>query len=145
MRQISAFFVRLFSFFTKEIAEVARQPKLFVTLILGLFIIMLLFGIGYRGTQPPLRTVFVVPQDTELPKAIEANVGNMGETLQYYGTVRTEAEMRTLLANRQVDLGVIIPENAHETIRQNKQAEFKVYNNEMNPIQLNYLAYVAQI
>ena len=145
MNRVNAFFVRLFAFFFKEMAEVIRQPKLFITLILGPFLIMLLFGIGYRGTQPPLRTVFVAPYETTLSKAIAENVALVGSTIQYAGTVQTMDEMTAMLKSRSVDLGVVIPENAYEKIRQNQQAEFKVYNNEINPIQLNYLSYVAQI
>jgi len=145
MNRVNAFVVRLFSFFFKEIAEVIRQPKLFISLILGPFLIMLLFGVGYSSTQPPLRTVFVAPQETNLSKAIEESVGLIGTTIQYVGTVQTVDDMTAMLKSRTVDLGVVIPEDAYEKIRQNQQAEFKVYNNEINPIQLNYLSYVAQI
>ena len=52
----------------KEIKEVIRQPRLLVVLILGPFLILGLFGLGYRSSPPPLRTLLdfwiVIPSDT---------------------------------------------------------------------------------
>ena len=48
-------FIRLLAFFSKEINEVRRQPRLVLSLILGPFLILLLFGVGYRGGTPNLR------------------------------------------------------------------------------------------
>lgn len=41
--------IRLLSFFGKEVREIGRQPRLILSLILGPFLILLLFGIGYQG------------------------------------------------------------------------------------------------
>jgi len=60
MRRIAKFFIRIFGFVRKEIVTVLRQPRLVFSLILGPFIILLLFGIGYRETPRTLRTLFVV-------------------------------------------------------------------------------------
>ena len=47
MNVIYQFFIRVSAFVTKEIREVLRQPWLVVSLILGPFLILALFGIGY--------------------------------------------------------------------------------------------------
>src|SRR5919204_1721947 len=72
--------IRLLSFFNKEINEVRRQPRLVLSLIFGPFLILLLFGVGYAGERPKLKTALVLPpggvQDVnldELKKAISAN------------------------------------------------------------------------
>ena len=41
------FLVRVSSFLDKEMTEIFRQPKLILTLVLGPFLIMLLFGLAY--------------------------------------------------------------------------------------------------
>jgi ABC-2 type transport system permease protein len=45
-----------------------RQPRLLLTLILGPFLILLLFGIGYRDTARDVRTIFVAAEDNEFAK-----------------------------------------------------------------------------
>ena len=62
-------FIRLLSFFSKEVNELRRQPKLILSLLLGPFLILLLFGVGYQGERPKLRTALVVlaaPRDAEV-------------------------------------------------------------------------------
>src|SRR6266508_2877676 len=54
--------IRLLSFFSKEVNELRRQPKLILSLLLGPFLILLLFGVGYQGERSKLRTALVVPQ-----------------------------------------------------------------------------------
>jgi ABC-2 type transport system permease protein len=41
--------IRSSSFFRKEIFEILRQPRLVATLVLGPFLILFIFGIGYRS------------------------------------------------------------------------------------------------
>jgi ABC-2 type transport system permease protein len=57
--------IRLFSFFAKELAEVRRQPRLLLSLVLGPFLILLIFGLGFVGERPRLRTLLVVPQELQ--------------------------------------------------------------------------------
>ena len=44
--------IRASSFFRKEIFEILRQPRLVATLVLGPFLILFIFGIGYRDQKP---------------------------------------------------------------------------------------------
>ena len=41
------FLIRISSFLGKEMTEIFRQPRLILTLVLGPFLIMLLFGLAY--------------------------------------------------------------------------------------------------
>ena len=52
------------TFMRKEVADALRQPRLLVTLVLGPFLIMAAFGLGYRETPKPLRTLFVIGRRT---------------------------------------------------------------------------------
>src|SRR5690349_19010120 len=72
--------IRLLSFFSKEVNEIRRQPKLVLSLLLGPFLILLLFGIGYQGERPLIRTVLVTPPQglsfvnvNDLKQAISTN------------------------------------------------------------------------
>jgi ABC-2 type transport system permease protein len=51
--------IRASSFFRKEVFEILRQPRLVATLVIGPFLILFIFGIGYRNQPRALRTLFV--------------------------------------------------------------------------------------
>src|SRR6185437_4675905 len=55
------------SFIGKEVVEVVRRPGALFSLIIGPFVIMGLFGIGYSGQYRPLNTIVVVPANSTLP------------------------------------------------------------------------------
>src|SRR5690349_13994636 len=57
--------IRIAGFVNKEITEVIRQPKLLLSLILGPFLILLLFGIGYVGEQGRPKAILVLPNEAK--------------------------------------------------------------------------------
>ena len=48
-------------FVGKELIEVIRRPGALLSLVLGPFLIMAVFGLGYNGERRPLETVVVIP------------------------------------------------------------------------------------
>ncbi len=52
--------IRASAFLRKEIFDILRQPRLIFALVLGPFIILFLFGMGYHSQPPNLRTLIVV-------------------------------------------------------------------------------------
>src|SRR5437773_9708906 len=56
-------FIRTSAFLGKEISEVRRQPRLVLSLILGPFLILLIFGAGYVGQSGRLSAIIVVPAE----------------------------------------------------------------------------------
>ena len=85
--------IRVLSFFTKEINEVRRQPRLVLSLLLGPSLILLLFGVGYRGGQPTMRAAIVVPPEQGEALDIEYLQQLTGANFQllYFGDNRDEA------------------------------------------------------
>ena len=71
MRSVLQFLVRVTSFLQKEIFAILRQPRLIFTLILGPFLILLIFGLGFESTQIPMETLFVVPEESNLRPLVE--------------------------------------------------------------------------
>ena len=57
------------SFIGKEVVEVVRRPGALFSLIIGPFVIMGLFGVGYSGQYRPLNTIIVVPASNALMTA----------------------------------------------------------------------------
>ena len=65
MPSIAGFIIRVSAFISKELVEILRQTRLLLVLVLGPFLILLLFGLGFRNEARVLRTLFVVPSGQE--------------------------------------------------------------------------------
>jgi ABC-2 type transport system permease protein len=52
---------RILAFVGKELVETIRRPGAIVSLVLGPFLIMALFGVGFDGIRRPLETIVVAP------------------------------------------------------------------------------------
>lgn len=145
MSRLVRLFIRISSFVRKEIFEVLRQPRLVLALVLGPFLILLLFGAGYRAEARALRTIFVVAEGSPLGDQIEEYAPSLGQQLIFEGIANDEVAARERLRRREVDLVVVAPPNAYETVRNNQQAVFTLYHNEIDPFQADYVKYFGQI
>jgi ABC-2 type transport system permease protein len=144
MRSFFQFIIRASAFVGKELVEVLRQTRLILTLVLGPFLIMLLFGVGYRNQARPLRTAFVVGEDQAFRQQVEEFAQSLGPQLIFEGvTDDRESALRTL-ERGQVDLVVVVPDNAYEAIRNSQQAAFTLYHNEIDPYQVSYVEYFGK-
>ncbi len=137
------FFIRVSSFLNKELTEIFRQPQLILILILGPFLIMLLFGLAYPDQTRSLKTLFVVSDQNPFREEIKAFASKMTDTMTAVGIEPNEQLALSKLALNQVDIVVVVPENPLATIQQNQQAQFRVYHNEVDPYQVGYIRFVA--
>jgi ABC-2 type transport system permease protein len=137
--------IRTLSFPGKEIAEIFRQPRLILTLVLGPFLIILLFGLGYPEEGRSLRTTFIVEDNNPFKDAVETFAKTIGPAIIYQGI---ENELDVALANLalgQTDMVVVVPDDPVNTIQNNEQAEFLIYHNEVDPFQIAYVRSVGRI
>lgn len=136
--------VRTTSFVSKELIEVIRRPGALISLILGPFLVMALFGLGYSGQRRPLETVLVVPTGSNLPRELSAyqDVGS-GPGVHLIEVTDDLASARDRLQREQIDLLVIAPTNADETFKQGRQSEIQLEYNEIDPIVNNFVGFVA--
>jgi len=137
--------IRTSAFLRKEMFEILRQPRLLASLVLGPFLILLIFGIGYRNEARALRTLFVVPQDSALAQQIEENAATLGPQLIYMGTTSDEAQALQRLYDGEVDLVAVTPHDAFEQIQASQQATFILYHHEIDPFQVDYVNYFGQV
>jgi len=135
--------IRASSFFRKEIFEILRQPRLVATLVLGPFLILFIFGIGYRAQSRALRTLFVAQPNSTLAQDIQQNKKSMGSWLIYAGVTGDQKEALDRLNRRQVDLVIVEPGDAYNTIKKNQQAVFTLYHHEIDPVQVSYINYLG--
>jgi len=144
MRNYFRGIIRASSFFQKEIFEILRQPRLVVTLVVGPFLILFLFGLGYRAQGRAWRTLFVVQPDSPIAAQDLQRYGEtLGAQFIYAGTTGNQAEALDQLHREQVDLVIVEPGAITSTLRDNQQAVFTLHHNEIDPVQVSYINYLG--
>jgi ABC-2 type transport system permease protein len=137
--------IRSSAFLAKEIYAVLRQPRLILTLALGPFLILLAFGLGFRNSPRPFRTLFVTTDSAVMQQQTQEFATTMGPQLLFMGITTNETSARDSLRRGQVDLVVVVPSNPEATIRNNEQAVFTLLHNEIDPLQASYVQYFGQL
>jgi ABC-2 type transport system permease protein len=134
---MSGFFksiVRISSFIGKELRELIRRPGAIASLIFGPFLIMAIFGIGYRGYRDPFVTEVVTPADSNLPSD-PGYYENLTEgRLNIVRVGHDEQAAIDRLRKRQVDFVVAAPPDAAQQLRAGKQSVLHVSWNEVDPV-----------
>ncbi len=137
--------IRILGQVRKEIIQVRRRPGAFFSLVLGPFLIMAVFGLGYTGVRRPLETVIVVPGDLSLPREVEFYESIAGPALNVREVATVPGPARDALAAKEIDLVVIAPEGAAARFRAGQQAEIQIYLNEIDPIATAYADFLAGV
>jgi ABC-2 type transport system permease protein len=145
-RSVAGFIIRTSAFVTKELVEILRQTRLLLALVLGPFLILLLFGIGYRNEARPLRTLFVVPSgQQQTAQQVQEYATTLGPQLDFRGAVSNEGEALAQLTRGNVDAVVIVPDQIDAKIKNSEQPEVRLLHREIDPAQVSYVQYFAQI
>src|SRR3712207_3407523 len=108
--------VRVLSFFFKEIWATVRQPRLIFSVVLGPFLILAAFGVGYRGQTPELLTTLVLPNDERLPEDPEAYRSLFSQVFVLQNVTRDRQAAERALALRQTEVVVVVPQSAEEQV-----------------------------
>lgn len=145
MLRFFKYLIRISSFLGKELTEIFRQPKLILTLVLGPFLIMLLFGLAYPNQTRILKTTFVVSDSASFQKEMDTFTKSYNSTIFDYVIENDKEKALAKLAHNQTDLVIIVPDVSFDVIQNNQQAEFLVYHNEVDPFQIGYIQSIARI
>jgi ABC-2 type transport system permease protein len=137
--------IRTLGFFGKELISVLRQPKLLGSLVLGPFVILLLFGLGYRGQRPEFRTTLVVPNDPSVSSDPAAYAQVFQGVFKLQDVGHDEAAARAELSARQTDVVVLVPANAIAEIYAGRQAQLTVLYDEADPSQSAWIRYFSYV
>jgi len=137
--------IRISAFLRKEIFEILRQPLLILTLVLGPFLILLFFGIGYRSEARALRTLFVVEPGSPLTGKIEEYATTLGSQLLFTGITDDLDAARARLQRGEIDLIVVVPADVLTRLQNNQQAVFTLYHHEIDPFQTNYITIFGRV
>lgn len=127
--------IRTGAFVRKEIMQVVRQPGLMLSLVLGPFAILLLFGAGLREEDPAVKTIFVVPENSEIAREVEQFAQAQSERLTVEGVQQDEDDALRRLRRGEVQMVLVFPADAEQTIRQGAQAQVNVFHNQIDPLE----------
>jgi ABC-2 type transport system permease protein len=144
MRAFVPVLIRLLAFVGKELVEVARRPGAIVSLILGPFLIMAIFGAGYGGFRQPLETIVVAPPTSGLPTDLESYQKLAGTGLQVVEVTTDRAAAEAKLASQAVEVVIVAPEDTEARFRAGQQSVIEVEVNVVDPVESNYAAFLAQ-
>lgn len=137
--------IRTLGFLSKEVLGVLRQPRLIVSLVLGPFLILLLFGLGFRGQQPEFRTVLVVPNDPAVSDQPAAYKDAFAGVFKLQDVTRDEAAARQRLEANQADIVVVIPDGISAQLYAGRQVTLPVLYTETDPTQSAWVQYFAYV
>ena len=127
--------VRIMAVVGKEITEVFRRPGAVLSLVLGPFLILAIFGAGYQGTKKDLRAILVIDPSSTLPKdaaTYENDLNLRGMRIIDVTPDRAAAEGR--LRAGEVDVVVVLPADPMAEIESGKQATIDVVINLVDPV-----------
>ncbi len=140
--------IRLFSFFAKELAEVRRQPRLLLSLVLGPFLILLIFGLGFVGERPRLRTLLVVPQELQNDPRIDQlrQVIDAANFEVVDVTTDEQAAIARLQSRAErIDVVEILPPDLDDVVGRQQQSPIRVVYNEIDPTQEQWIQYLSYV
>lgn len=127
--------IRTGAFVRKEIMQVLRQPGLMLSLVLGPFVILLVFGGGLREEDPAVRTIFVVPSGSEIESEVQQFAEAQRERLTVEGVQEDRDDALRRLRNGDVQMVLVFPDDAEQTVRSGSQAEVDVYHDQIDPLE----------
>ena len=145
MRTALASFIRLLAFVGKELTETMRRPGAIVSLILGPFLIMTVFGLGYSGVKRPLETVVVVPDSSGLAADLATYQDLAGGGLHIDAVTQDAAGAQARLASGAIDVVVIAPEDAAAHFKAGEQSVIEVRIDAVDPVEENYAGFLASL
>lgn len=137
--------VQVGGFLRKEIASLARQPRLLIVLVAGPFIILLLFAIGYDQQQAVLRTAFVGPQGSVYEESIDQFAEGLEKYVENAGYSDDLVGAEQRLRDGEIDAVVVFPADPLETVLNGEQAAINVLHDKIDPIQQVAVEVSAQV
>jgi ABC-2 type transport system permease protein len=133
------------AFMRKEVVDVSRQPRLLLVLVLGPFLILLAFGLGYRQEPPPYRTMFVAPEGSPFLDQVDRYAEDLGRFVDYRGAGTDRAAAVQALQEGDIDVVVEFPDDPLGTVLAGDRATITVLHNRLDPIELTAIDFASRL
>lgn len=134
--------IRIRAYFLKEVREIRRQPLLLISLVAGPLLVLVLFGAGFVNSNPVLRTALILPDD--LPAEMRTQITSLvGLNFKLVDRAYTPADARLALANGDLDVVQIVPDDVFGKLQRGENPTILVYSNAINPLVEGWIQYLA--
>ncbi|MFA9431025.1 ABC transporter permease [Egicoccus sp. AB-alg2] len=137
--------VRVGAFARGETVSTLRQPRLLLLLILGPFLVLFLFGIGYSDDLPPLSTLVVGAEDELTAQVDEFIRTEQPASIDYQGTSDDPEQGLAALRDGEVDLVIVLPENAMAALEASERAVIEIHHRSLDPVTYEQIAVASDI
>jgi ABC-2 type transport system permease protein len=144
-RRTSPLPLAAWAFARKEALDVLRQPRLLLTLVLGPFAILLIFGLGYSSETRPFRTIFVGDPSAALTREMEASASRLGPLVELDSVETDEAAARERLADGEVDAVVVLPSDPLGTVLGGHRATLRILHDRLDPVELTVIRFASRL
>jgi ABC-2 type transport system permease protein len=135
---------RILAIVGKELVSVVRRPGALLSLVLGPFLIMAIFGAGYSGFRRPLDTIVVVPPQSGLPSDTDTYAKVGGEGLRIVAVVPAADSAMEKLARQEVDVVLVAPADIQARFRAGERTPIEVRVNVTDPVRQSYAIFLAR-
>jgi ABC-2 type transport system permease protein len=135
---------RILAIVGKELVTIVRRPGALLSLVLGPFLIMALFGLGYSGYRRPLDTVVVIPPGTGLSTDPQTYQDVAGEGLRVVAITPDENAAMAQLVTQRVDVVVVAPADAQQQFEAGKRTQIAVRVNVTDPVESSYAVFLTR-
>ncbi len=137
--------LQVFAFVRKEVADVVHQPRLLLTLVLGPFLVLAAFGAGYRDETEPMRTMFVAAEGSPAREQIDRYTDRLSAFVVPAGVTSSAAVARRALADGEVDLVVVFPDDPLGTVLEGERATVSVVHTRLDPIERTAIFFATEL
>ncbi len=128
------------SFIRKELLGTLRQPSLMLTILVGPFVILALFGLGYKA-KSSYPTILVVPDWPQLSTNKADYKEVIKDTFELVRISKNLDEARNALKTGEASIVIDVKENALDEIYAGRNAIFPVYYRNLNPVDSSYIEF----
>jgi ABC-2 type transport system permease protein len=143
--RIRSWFVRVSAFVRKDIVEIVRQPQLLLGVVLGPFLLLLVFGSSLGDLAPDLDTVIVAQRGSALFNLFEQFRFNPSARFKISEVTPDRDAALERLREGEIDIVLALPNEPQRTIRRGEPAEAILYHNFIDPLESRAIGTATQL
>ncbi len=137
--------IRVLAFVRKDVVEIIHQPQLLLGVVLGPFILLLVFGASLGDLAPELETVVVVQRGNALFDVFQQFRFNPSGRFEISEVTPDREGALQRLREGQVDIVLVLPNEPQQTIRRGEPAEAILYHNFIDPLEARAIGTATQL
>ncbi|HVM21311.1 MAG TPA: ABC transporter permease [Egibacteraceae bacterium] len=141
---MTARLIRMSAFLRRELLEIWRQPRLLLTLVVGPFVILGVFGAGLRDQDPDLTYVLTGPAEGAMRDLADRAVAVMPRQMNFGGYTSDRDAALDQLRQGRIDIVVSLPEDPQRTIAAGGRAAIVVHHDLVDPIESRAVELTSQ-